>query len=102
MLRRRLIELSAYTYSSVSSPGNLAFSRGLKDVIKVSESDPVSSEDITKHLNEHSMTYKTGHACLRTTCPKFTRPKLKIDKLDQLYINSTTGAIFICFCTYCI
>lgn len=70
---------------------SLFISRGLRDGIKISESDPVSSEEITQYLEGQGIALKTGYACIKTTCPKFTRPALKLDKLDQLYINSTTG-----------
>lgn len=87
MLAKCFAEVSKKSLSSTL----YVVTRGLRDEIKVSESDPVSSEDITLLLDSHKLSYQTGHACIRTTCPRFTRPKLKLDKLDQLYINSTTG-----------
>lgn len=69
--------------------------RSLSNELNASESEPVSLESVTSHLTKYGMTYQQGYACIKTTCPRFTQPKLKLNKLDQLYINKTTG-FFVC------
>ncbi|XP_067937283.1 twinkle mtDNA helicase-like [Watersipora subatra] len=95
MFTRCLSDLRRLPQVSDWSLINLKFARGVKDGIKVSESDPVSSTDITQHLQKHGIEFKTGHACLRTTCPRFMGTTSRLDKVNQLYINSTTG-YFLC------
>ena len=91
MWRRCLPDIASLCQYADAPTPSFIFTRGLKKSIKVSESAPVSFEDITEHLEKNGMKFEIGHACLKTTCPRFTRPKFKLGKLNQLYINSTTG-----------
>lgn len=56
-----------------------------------------SDKQVEEYLISQDMNFKTGYTCHYTVCPKLG--KLAMNKLkenDRLYINSTSGNLFIC------
>lgn len=91
--------LSSNNHRSISALLKLTsvvryLNRGLKNEIRISQSDPVSTHEVKNYLSEHGLPYKTGHACITTICPKFRKSKLKLKEVDQLFINSTSGRYY--------
>ena len=62
----------------------------------------MSSNEIKSFLNASSVSYSEGHACYVTTCARHCRKRIKINELDKLFINSTTGTStsFVTFSLY--
>jgi len=52
---------------------------------------PVSSSEIKSFLNASSISFSEGYACYVTTCVRHCRKRIRINELDKLFINSTTG-----------
>lgn len=65
--------------------------RGFSRHVVIKDGQVVDAAKIKKICSENDMVFKEGHACIITTCPRFTQRRLKMDEIDQLYINKTTG-----------
>lgn len=56
---------------------------------------PVSSTEIRSYLNSMSVSFTEGFTCYVTTCPRHCRRRIKVNELDRLYINCTTGMLLL-------
>ena len=89
----RLSSLSDHAHTPRSVPSTQSVGPDHRAYSKqaLPEMEPVDAGKIKEFLTESEMVHKQGHTCLITTCPRLTKRRMKLDDVDKLYINMTTG-----------